>query len=263
MSEFPGTAIKDIIDQHSKVGDILIGYGIDCAGCSVGTCMLKEIVAIHALPENLERDMMEQINAVLSGLKPETPMKSETSNGAGAIKKSKFSYSPPLRRLVDEHTLIKRMIALIPDLTGNLDLESESGRQIVLETVDFIRHYADTFHHAKEEEILFKYFDESNEIIQVMLTDHTNGRNHVKNVLEGIENRDKEKVNEHLTGYMELLTEHIKKEDEILYPWMDRELSDHQVGELHQKFNEADKKSGQDVPVKYSNFVDNLENSLR
>jgi hemerythrin-like domain-containing protein len=41
-------------------------------------------------------------------------------------------------------------------------------------------------------------------------------------------------------AYRELLTEHIRKEDEILYPWMDRELSVKQVGELFSKFNEAD-----------------------
>ena len=30
----------------------------------------------------------------------------------------------------------------------------------------------------------------------------------------------------------ELLTEHIRKEDEILYPWMEQQLSDGQIGRL-------------------------------
>jgi hemerythrin-like domain-containing protein len=40
-----------------------------------------------------------------------------------------------------------------------------------------------------------------------------------------------------LTFYALLLTEHIRKEDEILYPWMNRELTDSQVGQLFSKFN--------------------------
>ena len=263
MNEFLDIGIKDIIDDHPKVGDVLLEHGIDCAGCSVGTCMLKEIVAIHGLEPKLEAELMQRITDVLSGETIETPLKEGSLNGSQVAPKQELKYSPPLQRLVDEHTLIKRVIALIPDLIGNLDLKSVSGRLAVTDTVDFIRNYADAFHHAKEEEILFKYFDESNEVIQVMLTDHTTGRNHVKSVLEGVENRDKERVSEHLTGYMELLTEHIKKENEILYPWMDRELTDKQIGELHQQFEKADMDSGEEVPLKYTAFVDNLENSLK
>jgi len=37
-----------------------------------------------------------------------------------------------------------------------------------LDGVDFIRSYADKYHHAREEEILFKYFDEDMAILKVM-----------------------------------------------------------------------------------------------
>ena len=39
--------------------------------------------------------------------------------------------------------MIKRCIARVPDILENLDLESETGRGLVLQTVDFIRGYAD------------------------------------------------------------------------------------------------------------------------
>jgi hemerythrin-like domain-containing protein len=113
------------------------------------------------------------------------------------------------------------LIALIPKLTENLDLESESDRQLILDSLDFIRSYADRFHHAKEEDILFSYTDEDSDIVKVIYEDHKNARNHVKAVAEALEERDKAKIIEHLNAYKELLTEHIKKEDEILYPWID------------------------------------------
>ena len=47
-----------------------------------------------------------------------------------------FSYSPPMKKLVDEHVLIKRWIALIPEVVKNLAVASQAGRQLVLDGVD-------------------------------------------------------------------------------------------------------------------------------
>jgi hemerythrin-like domain-containing protein len=121
-----------------------------------------------------------------------------------------------------------------------------------------VRSYADKFHHAKEEDILFKYFDAELDILKVMHNDHETGRAHVRAVLEAVEKRDRTHFSEHLNGYRDLLTEHIKKEDEILYPWMDRELSDRQIGQLFSQFNETDGTFG-DAPIKYENFISKLE----
>ena len=63
----------------------------------------------------------------------------------------------------------------------------------------------------KEEDILFKYVDEKAEIIQIMYKDHITGRNHVKQVVEGAETGNKAQIKEHLFGYRDLLTQHIKK----------------------------------------------------
>ena len=59
-------------------------------------------------------------------------------------------------------------------------------------------------------------------------------------------------------AYRELLTEHIRKEDEILYPWMDNQLSTHQVGELFSKFDAVDRQI-EVSPDKYEDFIDQLE----
>ncbi len=123
--------------------------------------------------------------------------------------------------------------------------------------IDFIRSYADKYHHAKEEEILFKYFDEDLDILRVMHEDHEQARGHVKAILEAIDRKDKAAIAKHLKAYRELLTEHIKKEDEILYPWMDKNLSITQIGELFSKFNETDKQIGYS-PTKYGEFIDRL-----
>jgi hemerythrin-like domain-containing protein len=163
-----------------------------------------------------------------------------------------------MQRLVDEHVLIKRWIALIPRVVDNLDLESDAGRQVVLDGIDLIRSYADRYHHAKEEDILFKFFDQDSEILKVMYEDHTTGRGHVKIMLEALDRRDRQTLAEHLLAYRELLAGHIQKEDEILFPWMDRNLSPAQVDELFTRFNEVDQKMGFS-PDKYLKFIKKLE----
>ena len=96
------------------------------------------------------------------------------------------------------------------------------------------------------------------DILKVIHEDHEQGRGHRKAISEALEKKDKAVIAEHLTAYAELLTEHIKKEDEILYPWMDRNLSITQIGELFSKFNETDKEIGYS-PQKYEEFIERLE----
>jgi hemerythrin-like domain-containing protein len=139
---------------------------------------------------------------------------------------------------------------------------SEQGRQLIIDGIDFIRSYADKYHHAKEEEILFKYFDENLDIIKAMQQDHENARARVRAMLEAVDGKDKETIAENLNAYRELLTDHIKKEDEILYPWMDRNLSITQIGELFSKFSGKDEELS-DTPGKYEAFINKLEEKYK
>ena len=70
--------------------------------------------------------------------------------------------------------------------------------------------------------------------------------------------RDRDGVAAHLAGYAGVLLEHIKKEDEILYPWMDRNLSVRQVGELFARFLAVDERFAEERK-KYESFVGRLE----
>ncbi|MFQ5835606.1 MAG: hemerythrin domain-containing protein [bacterium] len=255
MKEHLNKGVKEIITEFPEVAEILNEYSIGCVPCSVGSCLLKDIVAIHNLPEDVKQELMYRIEKAIY---PDRDVKIPVlERKEEPLSPEKINYSPPIKKLVEEHMLIKRWIELIPKLVENLDIESD--KQLFLGGVDFIRSYADKFHHAKEENILFKYVDENLDITKTMLEDHTAARNHVKAIIEGLERQDEEVVFEHLNAYKELLTEHIKKEDEILYPWIDRSLSIRQVGELFTKFNQADKKVGEMVPEKYEKFIAKLE----
>ncbi len=257
MDKYLNTGIKTIISEFPPVKDILDKYQIGCTDCGVGTCLLKDIVEIHNLSPADETNLMEGIGRIIypSGEfnLPEIERKIDKSN-------DEIKYSPPMKKLVDEHVLIKRLIALIPKITNYLKKSCVTDDDIINNCTDFIRNYADKYHHAKEEDILFGYFNEGHDIIDVMYEDHKKGRSLVKSILES-QDSDKNIVINNLTEYGELLTEHIKKEDEILYPWMDRQFDMEQIGEIYSRFNEVDEKFG-DLPVKYEELVNKLESKF-
>ena len=259
MDRYLERNIKDIIASYPAVGDILNEYKIGCTACAAGTCRLKDIVEIHNLPAGEEEKLMGRIALAISpkgGLKvPRSSRKAPPPSGA-------LKYSPPLKRLVEEHLLINRLLALIPRFVASVDLRSAEGAGLARGALKFIRAYADKYHHAKEEEILFKYFDGGLDVIKTMLQDHVTGRGHVKAADEALAAKDGAAAAKHFLAYRELLSEHIKKEDEILYPWMDRNLSMKQVGELFNKFNEADEKFDPALIAECGAVVTGLEKLL-
>ena len=257
MEKYLNKGIKEIISNFPKVAEILDEYNIGCAPCSVGTCLLKDIVEIHNLPLEEELVLMARIAKVIY---PDREVKIPQIKRKPKAKEIK--YSPPMRKLVDEHVLIMRWVALIPEVVKDIEIESEEGRQLINDGVDFIRSYADKYHHAKEEDVLFKYFDENLDILKAMHEDHEKARSHVKAVLKAMDERDKKAVAEHLSAYGEILAGHIKKEDEILYPWMDRNLSTTQIGELFSKFSVIDERF-RSVSEKYEKFIGKLEEKFK
>ena len=255
MENIMNKDIRAVIDQCPEVGRILEEYGIGCAPCSVGSCLVSDVVGIHGLDPQTEATVMYKMEKALYPDRDVPEPKVDLSK----IKPKEINYSPAVKNLVDEHVLIKRMLALIPTIADFVENSETVDKDLILSCVDFIRGYADKFHHMKEEDIFFKYVDEQSEIIKIMYEDHDTGRNHVKNVVEGAENGNKAQIKEHLHGYRDLLTQHIKKEDEILYPWIERQMSDNQIGELFQRCSAADVSVGEELPRKYEKFIIDLE----
>ncbi len=278
MDTYLNTPIIEVITRFPEVGTILVEYEVGCVTCPVGTCLLKDVVSIHDLPPETETVLMARIAAAVSqapsaepGVAPDAsgaapsageaavPASAPVAAAASPVRRRQFTYSPPMHALIDEHVLIKRWVALIPGLLQVIDLDRAADRQLVLDGVDFIRSYADRFHHAKEEDILFKYFDEDSAVIQAMLADHEAARAHVRELAAAVDHRDYAGVSEHLTAYGELLSGHIEREDEILYPWMDRELTTGQVGEMFSRFAGVDEAAGQGFTERYGALIDQIE----
>ena len=58
--------IKDVIETHPRIGEILESYEIGCVTCGVGICLLKDVVSIHALGDEIEKKIETEINEYLT-----------------------------------------------------------------------------------------------------------------------------------------------------------------------------------------------------
>jgi len=59
--------IRTVIEAHPRIGEILAKYDIGCVTCGVGICLLKDVVSIHALGDEAEQKIEQEINAYLDG----------------------------------------------------------------------------------------------------------------------------------------------------------------------------------------------------
>jgi hypothetical protein len=207
MEKYLNMGIKDVIEAFPIIESILEEYDIGCGLCSVGTCLLKDIVEIHRLPSEKEQELSARIEKAIY---PDRKIQVQAKTESSVSMERGLNLSPPLKMLVDEHVLIKRWLVRIPDIVTTLDLSSDEGQQLVLAVVDMIRSYADKYHHGKEEDILFQYFDDSTDIFTVIYEDHRQARQHVQAIIMGLDNCNWPEVAEHLTAYRDMLTELIK-----------------------------------------------------
>ncbi len=256
MNELLNRNIKEVIAEYPALTAVLGKFNIGCVTCSAGNCLFRDIVTIHPLTPEQERALFTAVAQIIyPGRTVELPhLTRKTATRAG--------FAPPIRELVGEHAWIKRVITLLPAVNQTLAAGLDAAqKQRVSEIVDFIRNFADRFHHAKEEDLLFKYFDEKSELLATMHRDHETGRAHVRAVVAGVEQGDAAAVAEHLAAYGALLTEHIRKEDEILYPWMNAQLGDAQIGRLFADFRAVDERFG-GAPARYQTWVEQMEASL-
>ncbi|MBC8500143.1 MAG: hemerythrin domain-containing protein [Nanoarchaeota archaeon] len=169
----------------------------------------------------------------------------------------------PTRILSDEHKNILKVIDSLLRECDALESGKDMDKRFFRKIVDFVRNYADRFHHAKEEDILFVELCKDN--VQMpcnpthqMLHEHDLGRSFVKNVEDGLKEDNKEKVVENARGYAQLLQEHIYKEDNILYPMADEALNQEIQKSMLDKFRQVEQRFGQ-KKEQYLSIVKELE----
>ncbi|HEY6913606.1 MAG TPA: hemerythrin domain-containing protein [Paludibacter sp.] len=171
--------------------------------------------------------------------------------------------------LVNEHDSILRMIKITQTILENEDTD-QVNIEDVEQIIDFIKNFADKYHHLKEEDVLFMEMENygmsrENGPIGVMLHEHDEGRNFIKQAVEGIEkyklgnDSSFDQIKYGLLNYCILLTNHIGKENSILYPMAERLLPDAVKEAMAENFEETNSTTvDNEYFDKYLKMVDEL-----
>jgi hemerythrin-like domain-containing protein len=175
------------------------------------------------------------------------------------------------KNLENDHVNILRLI----DVMEKMILVKSTNTEHFEKTVNLIKSYADGFHHAKEENLLFpmmvkKGYSIEQGPIAVMLHDHVQGRNYVKGMTDGIASYKKgneaalAKIYENMQGYIILLRSHIAKENNVLFRMADNALSENDQQELLEEFAKVENQGVCGGVLKDSiTAIDKLESAYR
>ena len=241
--------IKEVIRLYPKIGDLLSAYEVDCATCAVGICLMKDVLDIHNFSQDQKQVITEQMDKLFK-------YEAVDIDSIRPVKKPiRASHSRPIQKLVDEHVNILRLIELAQHIVDKKVLTPDL-MELLKEVIFYVINYADKHHHAKEENILFKKTNENQDVIKSMITEHEIGRGYIALANVGIQFSDHDQIRDSVRSYINLLREHIRKEDSILYPWFDRNLSDGEKDVMEQEFEAANQHLDTNMEKNLLKFLD-------
>lgn len=174
--------------------------------------------------------------------------------------------------LKQEHESIKMMLKIIEQIVISHKNTKTLNKEHFEWVLEFLKGFVDKCHHGKEEEILFPALVEHGMSknagpVAVMLYEHQQGRNLVKTLstaFEEFENEVNQSVDTIISGsesYVDILRNHIEKENDILFMMSDRILSDIEQSAIFNAFeNLEEERIGPGKHEQYHQILRDLKN---
>lgn len=139
--------------------------------------------------------------------------------------------------LSEEHRSVERLLASLLHITAKGRAGDEVTKLLLARHLHLFRELMDVLHHGREEDILFESMlaagmPREQGPVAVMLAEHEQGRSHVMAmgqvaaVSGALTASELDTLNRHATAFVQLLSSHIAKEDNILYPMAYRLLGE-------------------------------------
>jgi hemerythrin-like domain-containing protein len=178
--------------------------------------------------------------------------------------------------LINEHVYIKIVLKAVKKVSVDLMNGGEVDDELYRNIIDFVRNFADKYHHQKEENYLFNRMSESpknnaaaHAPIQGMLLEHDIGRKYISNLEKALNdyksgNKDS-KVNIISYGivYTDLLEDHIFKEDNVIFQYALRVIDEDEAKFLEKEFNNIEEDvENTKIRKKYIEFAEDLKNKF-
>ncbi len=153
----------------------------------------------------------------------------------------------PTEILSSEHKVIKKMLKITSEVCERISSNEKVDPEHLKDIVVFFKGFADACHHGKEEEILFKEltdsgFPKEGGPVGAMLAEHIMGRKLIAEMASAAEDYGSGTESagvrflQNAEQYVGLLSDHIYKEDNILFAMADQRLTSEQQDKILQRF---------------------------
>ncbi len=158
-----------------------------------------------------------------------------------------MQYSPAMQILVDEHDVILAVLDAVEAMANRAHRGAPFPQEFFEKAFDFLPTFADKCHHAKEEDRLFPVLEargvpREDGPIGCMLREHEQGRVHVRAVREALartaagDTEAQGAVYRNAVAFVQLLRQHIRKENEVLFVFGDQRMTPADKEQLHRQF---------------------------
>jgi len=172
----------------------------------------------------------------------------------------------PIETLRTEHRLISSFIDTLAVAVRRLEEDRNPPPAFFTNSVEFAREFADTFHHRKEELVMFRQLAQkkngaSDGRIEALRYQHDQGRSLVAGIRDSIGGYTEgdptavATVRENGAAYVSLLRHHIHTEDEIFFPMAREEMTDEEFADLTIEFEEERERLGPDTFKRFHKIV--------
>lgn len=218
------------IDGEKLLNQCVVGFptcgeGYPCAVHSLW--MEAKDVILNILQKKTVEDLAKEMDMKWSLVKELS--KEGTNRGALELK-------TPTDILKDEHRAIERMLRQLELAVQRAKQGERVLPRIFRDILYFLQQFADKHHHGKEEDLLFAAMEEKGfrrdvGPLAVMFHEHEQGRSNVRGMLQAVdryEANDPEGLRllaSNAQAFIDLLRDHIMKEDSVLFFMADRNLS--------------------------------------
>ncbi|QHI73593.1 hemerythrin domain-containing protein [Aminipila terrae] len=181
-----------------------------------------------------------------------------------------------IEMMVEEHRNIERLLTVIRKYCYKVLQNDEMDYADFFTLIDIVRNYADKHHHGKEEKLLFDIMIKelspiAEKIVKNgMLVEHDLGRLYIQNLESAVnsviagDDEARLDVIANAISYTKLLERHIEKEDNVIYQFAQKNLSERTQIKLERECNlfelEAQDKN---VQKKYLDLIAQFEKKIK
>jgi hemerythrin-like domain-containing protein len=170
----------------------------------------------------------------------------------------------PTDRLREEHRVILRVLLLLESAANRLGQQQGLPDGWWDRVVGWLRAFADLGHHAKEERYLFPALVKAGVPseggpVGVMLAEHVEGRA----LIQAMQAGDVPRRVEAARRYVQLLRNHIDKEDTVLFPLAETVLEERARQAMAREFEAVEAEQGRGASIEHARSeVERLEAAL-